>query len=461
LSQSLQLQLRPQYSRLAAGREATCNVLLEISPLVTSAKRLPLNICVLLDASGTMRRFELTPEEVAHWEQVAESRGELVARRVDREEGVVFTGETLRELQASARKPLDLAVTAIKRVSGRLVEGDRLSLVAFATRAAVAYDGSDALDKGKLFEALNRLQADPAALRVGDGTRAAEAVRIALEMLTKQSAAAAIGRLVILTDGIVQDRPATLAGLETARRQQLSTTTVGIGSDFDEEFLARAADSSGGEYYFAAEPGAVAEHLSEEMAQIQSIVARGLQVSAAAANGARVLDLHQVRPRLRIFDEVDTTGGVTTVSVGDVLSGRKTALMLELALPACPAGDQELAEVSIRWLDPGATEPQVQAAQLALSFGDEAAPGDEEIADLAARLAVYKAEREAQWAQEDGDVTLATRKLRQATRILQDIGEAELAGEFEQQARDLESNQVVDSRRTKSLKQATRRLTRE
>lgn len=455
----MHVEVRPQFAQVASGQEQRLNALVEVTPMVTTGLRLPLNIVVLLDVSGTMRRFQLSEEEAAHWEEVARSRGELQTKRIDREEGLIFTGETLRELQAVAKKPLDLAVTAIKRISGKLGEGDRLSLIAFATKPAVAYDGSEGLDKGKLFEALNRVQADPAQLRAGNGTRAAEAVRLSAAMLAKEASSGVVGRVIILTDGIVQDRGATLGMLESLRQQQMSTTTVGIGQDFDEEFLAKAADSSGGEYYFAAEPGAVADHLGEEMAQMQAVVARQLRISATGLDGARVVDLHQVRPRLRIFEEVSTDGGVTTVEVGDLHTGRKTAVMAELALPAAAAGSHPVAGFKVSWLEPGATEHQAVDAQLALQFGDTPSEPDQEVADLAGRLAVYKAEREAQWAQEDGDLTLATRKLRQATRILGELGEQDLAAQFEQQAVALESNKGLDPGKTKSLKQATRRLT--
>jgi len=461
VSDTLQVELRPQHAQLTAGRETNLNVMVQVNPAAAPGRRLPLNICVLLDISGTMRRFELTEEDVARWEELARSRGELLLKRVDRQQGVIFTGATLRELQEAAKKPLDLAVLAIKRVSGKLAEGDRLSLVVFANRAAVAYDGSERLDKGKLFEALNRVQSDPAQFAVGDGTHAAQGVRLAAQMLAKQASSAVVSRALILTDGIVQDRGPTLGGLDMLRRQNVSTTTVGIGQDFDEEFLAKAADSSGGEYYFAAAPGAVADHLSEETAQMQAVVARQLQVSTTGRDGARVVDVHQLRPRLRIFEEVITEGGITTVQVGDLQAGRKTALMVELALPPYPAGESKVAQVVVRWVEPGEDTPREAAADLALTFGAEDSPVDQEVADLAVRLAVYKAEREAQWAQEDGDLTLATRKLRQATRALTELGEKDLAAQFEQQAAALEANQQLDPRRTKSLKQATRRLTQQ
>jgi len=460
VSQSLQLEVRPEFATLPAGQENSLNVLVEVIPIAQSGARLPLDIVVLLDVSGTMRRFELPQEAAEKWEELARSRGELVVKRIDQQEGAIFTGETLRELQAIAKKPLDLAVLAIKRISGRLVEGDRLSLVAFASRAVMAYDGTTEFDKGRLFEALNRLQSEPAALQVGDGTRAAEGVRLATQLLTKNASSGVVGRLILLTDGIVQDRGATLGNLEVIRRQNISTTTVGIGQDFDEEFLAKTADSSGGEYYYAAEPGAVAEHLAEEMAQMQAVVARRLQVQARGNDGVRVVDMHQVRPRLRIFEEVSTNDGMTTVDLGDVQAGKRSAVMLELALPATsPAGEHPPAQVSIRWLEPGATEVQSISADVPLTLAAAASAQDQEVADLAARLAVYKAEREAQWAQEDGDVLQATRKLRQATRILSELGEQELASQFDQQAAALESNQALDPRRTKSLKHATRRLT--
>ena len=82
---------------------------------------------------------------------------------------------------------------------------------------------------------------------------------------------------------------------------------------------------------------------------------------------------------------------------------------------------------------------------------------DETVTGIVDRFAIYKFEREAQRAQERGDVEKAREKLGAATRELRRIGEGQLAEDMEGQIAVL-NGAAVDPSRIKRIKSTTRRL---
>jgi Ca-activated chloride channel family protein len=444
----------------ASGEDRQTHLLIKLQAPAGEARHVPVDLCFILDCSGTMRRFQLTPDEIARWTDIARGRGELQMVTADRREGAIFSGRTAQELQATATKPIVLAARAIKEVAGSLAESDSASLIAFADRASVVYDGAYTFDKGQMFDVINELITDSNAFQLGDGTEMAQALDLAIKQVSKAVVAGSVNRVIIITDGIVHDPSETLRRLETLRSQGLTITTVGIGQDFDEEFLTRIADRSGGQYYYAAEPSELGAHLAAEIGRVQATACQEVAFAIKGERDAVIVDLYQVQPVIKGFEEIVTEQGWTRVKLGELPGNERTSLLVEMGLPELPDGPQHVATIDVSWRPAGSREQKTTRREVSLPYRKSLAPAEvnPEVGGLIDRVAVYKAEREAQWAQEDGDVDRATRRLREATRLLKKIGEEKLAAEFERQAEDIEKRAPEDKSRTKRLKAATRKL---
>jgi Ca-activated chloride channel family protein len=288
----------------------------------------------------------------------------------------------------------------------------------------------------------------------------AQALDLAIKQVSKAVVAGSVNRVIIITDGIVHDPSETLRRLETLRSQGLTITTVGIGQDFDEEFLTRIADRSGGQYYYAAEPSELGAHLAAEIGRVQATACQEVAFAIKGERDAVIVDLYQVQPVIKGFEEIVTEQGWTRVKLGELPGNERTSLLVEMGLPELPDGPQHVATIDVSWRPAGSREQKTTRREVSLPYRKSLAPAEvnPEVGGLIDRVAVYKAEREAQWAQEDGDVDRATRRLREATRLLKKIGEEKLAAEFERQAEDIEKRAPEDKSRTKRLKAATRKL---
>ena len=206
-------------------------------------------------------------------------------------------------------------------------------------------------------------------------------------------------------------------------------TTIGVGEEFDEEFLTKVADNSRGEYYYAADIGEITQRLSQEMTTLETTTVTDLYIAVRGLDGAVVQDIFLVRPAMTMFDEVHTEDGWLRARVGDVSSAAPVGVMVQIAPPLLPAGERAIVETLLTWnmLDqPAPPCPATTARLITAEFTDDPVAlmqTHPEVQDLVDRYAVYKYEREAQRAQDKGDLETAREKLGAATRQLHKIGE--------------------------------------
>jgi hypothetical protein len=458
----IELQFRPDRTAIVQGTEnPSVRVCISARPVGSqSLERQPVTLVVLLDCSGTMRSFRMEADEAQRWIQTASSRSELRVVESDRRIVHQLTGQTLQDVRTSARCSLAVAASALEMLAAEMRDNDVCCLVGFATKAGILFDGRRRFLRGSFRDILKRIQEQPSSPGLGDGTRMQEACRIAGSLLHGDSTARRMRRLVLITDGIVEDEPETLRELEEIRNDKVSVTTIGIGQEFNEEFLTRVADWTGGTYHYAPTADGVESRLREDAGVLQAVAATDLTVSARGMNGAVVTCVTQLIPQTRMFEEIRLREDWYQVDVGEVAGSSGVTLMSEFSLPWLAAGRHAVGEVELEWRDATTGAMQKSGHVVTMNCVTPNAPipeVDAEVEEMFMRLEVYRAERSAQWAQESGRPGVATVRLREASTILRHLGEPEWAKRFEQQAADLETNQS-DSDRTKALKDWVRRL---
>lgn len=436
--------------------------LLDLIPqAVASGSAPPLNIALVVDSSATMHNFQLTDDEREFWLGLAISRDEMERGQADEHTAIYWSGQTLADMQAQVRKPMTQAVEAIKTLLTTLHPQDQVTVIAFADRVHTVFSAADwtALPEQCLGQ-LDLLAEQRLPVDIGTGTCMADALRAAADALAQNASPGTLSRLIILSDGIVQDAEATLLMVAGIQDQGLAITTLGLGDEFDEEFLTRVADNSRGEYHYAADSADITQRLTEEMATLQSVAVTEMQIAVRGLSGALVQDMVLVRPAMTLFDEIYTEDGWTRARIGDVSSAAPTGVLVQIAPAVQPEGRHPVAEVHLTWAG-GHGEPQgVAQRTLEVLFTDDRlhlAETDPVVMDLVDRFHIYQFEREAQRAAERGDVEAAQEKLGAATRALRRIGEEQLAADMEGQIAAL-GGAAPDPSRVKRIKATTRRL---
>ena len=107
-----------------------------------------------------------------------------------------------------------------------------------------------------------------------------------------QPVAAGVKRVLLLTDGLAnagEVDPEVLATTAARLRTEgITTSTFGIGADFDEVLLSRLATQGGGHFYYVEKAGQIPDFLASELGEALEVTARDVVFEIAGSPGVQV-----------------------------------------------------------------------------------------------------------------------------------------------------------------------------
>ncbi len=142
--------------------------------------------------------------------------------------------------------------------------------------------------------------------------------------------AAMVHRVVLLSDGLANvgpSAPADLARLGAALgKEGISVTTVGVGTDFNEDLMTRLAERSDGNHYFVESSRDLPRILAAELGDVLSVVARRVVVEVECPPGVRPVRIIGRDGRIR--------GNRVELQMNQVYGGQQKYALVEVELPA-------------------------------------------------------------------------------------------------------------------------------
>jgi Ca-activated chloride channel family protein len=144
-----------------------------------------------------------------------------------------------------------------------------------------------------------------------------------------------IGRCLLLTDGLANvgiTDPGILAHhARELRKRGVSTSTFGVGSDFDEVLMGQMADAGGGGFIFIERPEQIPGLIANELGDTLEIVARDVVIDLRIGGDI------SVRP-MGPYPWMKNDEGVQ-IMLPDLVSKQLLQIPLEIAVPGGPVGD--------------------------------------------------------------------------------------------------------------------------
>jgi Ca-activated chloride channel family protein len=150
-----------------------------------------------------------------------------------------------------------------------------------------------------------------------------------------------LNRVILMTDGLANRGITEFARLVAIGKQKyeagISTTTMGLGDDFNEDLLIAIANASGGAFYFIESPEAAPSIFQEELRGLLNVVGQNLTISLELSD--YVTDVSQLNAYAFTKE-----GKTAKFRLGDVFGDEIKTLALELALPGIESiGQQQIA----------------------------------------------------------------------------------------------------------------------
>jgi Ca-activated chloride channel family protein len=305
---------------------------------------------------------------------------------------------------------LALAKQAVEEALARLDDRDRFSIVVYDDRIDVVVESTPASAEARR-NAVDRLAHIDArgSTNLADGWfRGCEQVAAHLTD--------GIDRVLLLTDGLankgITDQAELAHHAAELRARGVSTTTFGVGTDFDESLLQAMSDAGGGHFYYIADAAQIRDHIASEVGETLEVVAQNAELEVLAGEGVEVESLSP--------HPISVRGTRSIVGLGDLVADQAVDVVLRLTFPYGQLGRET--GIIVRALDrDGVFEAAgVGDARLTWTWADDRANDaqerDADVDRAVARQYAARARQEAVARNRSGDFDRARRVLEGTAR---------------------------------------------
>ncbi len=138
-----------------------------------------------------------------------------------------------------------------------------------------------------------------------------------------------INRVVLLSDGLANTGIVDPGELNRIARRHLahciSLTTMGVGLDYNENLMVGLAQNGGGNYYFIEAPASLASIMSREFKTLSTVVAQNTTIELRLGRNVALRDVIGYEYRMQ--------GDHYIIPVGDLYSNESREFTVELAIP--------------------------------------------------------------------------------------------------------------------------------
>jgi len=304
---------------------------------------------------------------------------------------------------------LRTAKTAVEEAIARLQPDDRFSVVVYDDVVDVVIESTVASA-----EARRGAIAHLRTIEARGSTNLGEGWLRGCEQVASHLAEQGVNRCLLLTDGLanvgITESGELAHHAAELRSRGVSTSTFGVGNDFDERLLQELADAGGGHFYYIADAPQIRDAITSEVGETLEIVARDVNLDITARDDIRIEPISPYRATAR--------GNRTAVSLGDLASDQVVEVVLRLSFPFGLLGRETGAIVALTDRDgvfgpggAGETDP----VRLTWTYADDRAnddqPRDREVDRAVARLFAARARQEAVGRNRAGDYAGARRIL--------------------------------------------------
>ena len=387
--------------------DQVCYVLLDVSPVSDlPTQRLPINLSLVLDKSTSMQ------------------------------------GIRLQQVKEATRQIIDY-----------LEPQDILSLVVFSDRAEVLLSGQTNVDKAMAKSIASTIQPS-------GGTEMLQGLMAGLKEIQASRTEETVNHLILLTDGQTYgDEDECRQRAEWAGQNQISFSTMGIGSDWNEDLLDDMASASGGISTYIDTPRKTVDVFKSTIRELSTIVAKETILTIDPLMNVTVQEAFQITPHIRRL-EINANRSI----LGPLGTANRKTIILELLVKGLTdLGEKVLLRLNVE----GDTSQQAKSSEhrrwteVTTTVSDD--PEVEvsvppTIITTMGKLAIFKMQEKAMQDLEGGNVIGATQRLEtMATRLL-NLGETELARAALLEAGRLSRTGDLSAEGRKKIRYGTRSL---
>jgi len=258
-------------------------------------------------------------------------------------------------------QPIKTVIQAVEGLIDRLKVGDRISVVAFSGSAEVIIPNQAIEDPESIKSQIK------SKLTASGGTAIAEGLELGITEMMKGTRGA-VSQAFLLTDGHgesglriwkwdigADDNKRCLQLAQKAAKLNLTINTFGFGNTWNQDLLEKIADVGGGTLAHIERPEQAVDQFSRLFGRIQSIGLTNAYLLLSLVPNVRLAELKpiaQVAPdTIELPMELEADGSFA-VRLGDLMQDVERVVLANIYLGQLAEGEQAIANVQIRYDDP-------------------------------------------------------------------------------------------------------------
>jgi len=346
---------------------------------------------------------------------------------------------------------MDMVKATAIQVMRKLRSQDTFSVVVFSDRAEVLIPASRSQE-------LNKLEARIQMLQPSGGTEMFPALDAGFHEVSRNLNRNQVNHLIMLTDGRTYgDEQKCLDLAKKASENGVGISALGIGHEWNDEFLDQLASLTGGSSMYVATPHDIQRILLEKFNRLGRAFAEDARLSFNLKAGT------ELRYAFRLQPEAGLLPIESPISLGPIIRDSSLKVLMEFS-SRLESGHPEsviLLEGSLAVTIPARPTPVTpMSLDLSRPVTDEVAPmpPPPEIMDALSRLSLYRLQEQARLEVNKGDYTRASEHLQQLATHLLAQGERGLARTVLLEAERLHQQKAFSEEGNKVIKYGTRAL---
>ncbi len=322
-----------------------------VDPLRT-AMGAPLRALELEVVAGN--RFALAPEPSReHLLLLLRSASQAIGRRMPLNLCLVIDRSGSME-----GEPLDYVKRACAYVVDLLEPSDVLSIVTFEEQVDVVMPARRVMNKALIKEHINRIQP-------GNTTNLYDGMMAGCMQVASVGAGGYLNRVLLLTDGEptagIKDFTSIVNQVAEQKTRGISITALGFGTEYNEELMAGIARRSGGNYYYIAQPSLIPEVFRRELETLMTITAKNIRVRLRLPRGVQCRYVYGV-PNPRLAQRT------VEFTLADIERGATVANLSELEIDRHVPGTYRIARAEVTYDDAVSGRTETIAGDAVVEF---------------------------------------------------------------------------------------------
>lgn len=367
-------------------------------------------------------------------------------------------------------RPIKTVIEAVERLLDRLEPRDRISVVAFAGSAMVIIPNQPVLDPKNIKSQIKKK------LTASGGTAIAEGLQLGITELMKGTKGA-VSQAFLLTDGYGKsslkiwkwefgddDGRRCLELAKKAAKINLTINTLGFGNHWHQDLLEKIADAGGGTLAHIERPEQATHQFNRLFTRVQSVGLTNAYLQLSLQPHVRLAELKpmsQVLPDIIELPVETLSNGTFAVRVGDLMKDVERVVLANLYLGKLAPGEQLIGNMQIRYDDPaieqeGLLSPMwpIYANVLEVYQPDF----NSQVHQWILALAKYRQTQLAETKLQQGDRSGAATMLQTAAKTALQIGDKNAATVLQTSATRLQSGQELSDADLKKTRIAAKTI---